>query len=352
MLERRDGHLYYYYRHEWRDGQVIKRYVARGDLALALAAEDEQLRAERESLRRRREEALEAAKERVREIDSLIEAWADRAGVVVSGLLTAAGWYRRRGEWRRRRGMSTDERKEIMKEINDVFRRIDAGDASLMPHVTAAFDYNPAGMIERNGGDLAKRVVEGLTDLLAGPGLFGREAVRRAFLKVRDDLAGPDPTPLERMLAERAAVDWLSLYEAELQCLSQETDRFLIKPAEFFERRRVRAHKQFLRSCRELAVVRRLAHRPGLTFLVPPPPPVSASTSTPTSPPTLTPASTSVPAPTSAPELEPAVTFGVEDRRFRARTRVRARALAVAHANGSENGNGRNGSANHVGPGT
>jgi hypothetical protein len=327
MLECRDEHLVYYYGYEWRDGRAVRRYVASGDRALELHAEDERWRAEWRAFRRKREEALEAAEGRVREIDGLVAAWTERAGAVVSKFLAAAGWYCRRGEWRRRRGMSTDERKEIMKEINDVFRRIDAGDASLMPHVTAAFDYNPAGMIERNGGDLAKRVVEGLTDLLAGPGLFGREAVRRAFLKVLGDLAGSDPTPLERLLAERAALDWLALHEAELQCLSQETDRFLIKPAEFFERRRGRAHKQFLRSCRELAVVRRLARRPGLTFLVPPPPP----------------ASTSVPIPT------PAVALEVEGRQ--AQARAWARALAPVPAGAHGNGHGINGNGHVSGNG-
>ena len=53
------------------------------------------------------------------------------------------------------------------------------------------------------GGDLAARVVEGYTDRVAGKNLFEREAVARKLAKVRADLAGPDPSPAESLLAER-----------------------------------------------------------------------------------------------------------------------------------------------------
>ena len=45
-----------------------------------------------------------------------------------------------------------------------------------------------------------------------------REAVARMFEQVRDDLAGPEPNGIERVLAERAAVCRLAAYEADLAC--------------------------------------------------------------------------------------------------------------------------------------
>jgi hypothetical protein len=84
-----------------------------------------------------------------------------------------------------------------------------------------------------------------------------REAVRRKVERVQADLAGPDPTPLERLLAERAALCWLQVYRYEA---SYEQARDLsLRQADFHQRRIDAAHKRFLSAVRTLAQIRKLA---------------------------------------------------------------------------------------------
>jgi hypothetical protein len=111
-------------------------------------------------------------------------------------------------------------------------------------------------------------VVEGLTDRLAGSHLCRREAIVRKVAKVRAELEGPAPTPIERVLAERAAVSWLASYEADLAC--QGFDALAgERCAEYYERRRDRAHRRFLEAVKALELVRKLAlpaRRPEVSF--------------------------------------------------------------------------------------
>lgn len=83
-----------------------------------------------------------------------------------------------------------------------------------------------------------------------------REAARRHLADLRAELAGPNPTPLEGVLAERAA---LALYDAsrlDREALSR-TD-LTWQTADLLDRRRSRAHARALAAVRSLAVVRRL----------------------------------------------------------------------------------------------
>jgi hypothetical protein len=298
MLEYRGDHSVYYYRNERQGDWVTRVYVASGARALELAARDEREReegrAEWRAMRERHGAALKAARDKVGSVDALLAEWSGEFGKAWRAFMINTGWYQHKCEWRRRR-MSLDERLALREEVKASLAAIQNGDPKLAPLVKAAFDANPR-LIELCGGDLANKVVAALIDLVAGSNLFDREAVHRKLEEVCKDLAGPDPSPLEKLLASRAAVCWLAVHEAELQCLEQERGEFLIKPAEFFERRAARANRKFLLACRELAVARRLAHRRDLACLIPPPP--SAPASTPTS----------IPAP--EPALSPAVEFG------------------------------------------
>jgi hypothetical protein len=74
---------------------------------------------------------------------------------------------------------------------------------------------------------------------------------------VRDDLAGPNPTALERILCERVALCWFDAHEMDRRYINQADTS--LKIAEYRESRRDRAHKRFLAACRTLATVRKLA---------------------------------------------------------------------------------------------
>ena len=71
------------------------------------------------------------------------------------------------------------------------------------------------------------------------------------------ELSGPEPSPLERLLVERIVMCWLHLYYAEaiyIQSMSELT----LRQAEFHQKRITLAHNRYLSAIRTLAQVRRL----------------------------------------------------------------------------------------------
>jgi hypothetical protein len=74
------------------------------------------------------------------------------------------------------------------------------------------------------------------------------------------NLAGPNPTAVERMLAETAATSWFAfrLHEAQ-HARAITADGMTLAQSEHAQRRLDRAHRRFLSTVKTLATVRRLA---------------------------------------------------------------------------------------------
>jgi hypothetical protein len=96
--ERRGGNLYYY-QVEREDGRVRKRYIGAGEVAETIAHADE-------TIRRTRAERRERARTELEEARCLALAGAElhqAAEILARAQMVAAGYHRRKGEWRRRR---------------------------------------------------------------------------------------------------------------------------------------------------------------------------------------------------------------------------------------------------------
>jgi hypothetical protein len=136
-----------------------------------------------------------------------------------------------------------------------LLRRAEQGDASALPAVRELLQ-NPEA-VELLGGDLARQVEYSLIDNAAGKNLAFKEALRRKLELLRAELAGPSPSPLEQLLADRAATCWLWLHDLEIR-LAQAKD-LTIPQAEYRQRAVDRAHKRYLAALKTLALVRKLA---------------------------------------------------------------------------------------------
>jgi hypothetical protein len=88
-----------------------------------------------------------------------------------------------------------------------------------------------------------------------------RESLRQEISRVAAELAGPNPTPIERMLAEVAAVDWfaLRLHEARYASASSSQEGITLVQGEHCQRRIDRTHRRFLQTVKTLAMVRKMA---------------------------------------------------------------------------------------------
>ncbi|MBF6590685.1 MAG: hypothetical protein IVW57_09160 [Ktedonobacterales bacterium] len=87
---------------------------------------------------------------------------------------------------------------------------------------------------------------------------FVKEAWDRRARAMIKDLAGPNPTPLERILCERVATCWLDMSLAEMNYASRAKDGMTFAAGEYYQKQEDRAHKRYLTACLALAKVRRL----------------------------------------------------------------------------------------------
>ena len=134
--------------------------------------------------------------------------------------------------------------------------RAQEGDASVLPRLRAMLREDRAPFVELMG-NMAAIVERGLSAGMFGKNLAAREALVRKLALLRAELAGPDPSPIERLLAERAAFCWMTVYEYERQYANSRD--LPPRQAEFHQRRIDAAHRRFLSSLKTLATVRKLA---------------------------------------------------------------------------------------------
>jgi hypothetical protein len=102
-----------------------------------------------------------------------------------------------------------------------------------------------------------------MIDWAAGPKTTKetKEILRRELIQRAEDFAGPNPGPIEQVLAETAAVNWFALrfHEARYASASTSGDGLTIRQADLYLRRIDGAHRRLMASLKTLATVRRLA---------------------------------------------------------------------------------------------
>lgn len=140
-----------------------------------------------------------------------------------------------------------------------------AGDRKSVPAMQAALDRWTA----RDGGCLPESLstFHGLANQFAdrfmgngeNPNLFNGEVVKREILQVAADVAGPNPTALERLLAERIALCHAHLQFLEGHYQNVLRDGGTTEQIEMLLARIDGAQRRELSAIKTLAQVRRLA---------------------------------------------------------------------------------------------
>ncbi|MFO0850679.1 MAG: hypothetical protein U0871_19295 [Gemmataceae bacterium] len=250
----------YYYRATRVGRRVVKSYLGTGPAAQLAAVVDDNERADWSA--RTHAAALDrASRADAAALLDALDAAIDAAAAVV---LFAAGFHRHRGQWRRVMSQprppapadpapaGVSDLPAISPEAWAAAMKARAGDKSALPDARPLLD-DPR-LVAVFGGDLVDRAEQALAAAACGADLLAREAVKRKLNAVRAELAGPAPTAVERLLAERAAVCWLNVYHLEQQAAAA--------PAELADDRQRavdRAHRRYLSALKTLAAIRRLA---------------------------------------------------------------------------------------------
>jgi hypothetical protein len=140
-------------------------------------------------------------------------------------------------------------------ELLALARRAEGGDRTALPALRELLKDPKA--VDRLGGDLARQAQLTLIDKFGGKNLLFKESVTRKLDLLRAELAGPDPTPLERLLADRVAACWLHLHH--LETVYSQKDSMSLALGTYYQRSLSSAQKRYLAAIKTLALVRKLA---------------------------------------------------------------------------------------------
>ena len=92
---------------------------------------------------------------------------------------------------------------------------------------------------------------------MSGNDLVSKEILTNQIAVLKKQIAGPTPTPLEQLLADRIVVCWLQVQQAELRAANRlENNGWVLSNAE--ENRLDKVNKRFLAAVKSLAQVRKL----------------------------------------------------------------------------------------------
>jgi hypothetical protein len=148
-----------------------------------------------------------------------------------------------------------EKERKLEADLLAMVKRANKGDKSALASVREMLK-GPRGA-DIFGGDLARQAELSFIENAGGDQLVFKEALGRKLEILRDELAGPNPTPLERLLVERVVACWLQVQDADVRyAQSQKTCTFA--QSEYYKRRQDRAHNRYLSAMRTLAVVRKL----------------------------------------------------------------------------------------------
>jgi hypothetical protein len=155
-------------------------------------------------------------------------------------------------------------------ELRELVGRARQGDVTVLPRLKEFLDAHP--QVWEELGDLARHAREALVRLVAGDDLLVGECVRRDLAALEAELAGPSPSPLERILVQRIVLCRLQTHKADIDAAA--LDQGANPHGPHAQRRQDAAHKRLLAAVKQLAVVRKLLtpSLPPITLALPPSP--------------------------------------------------------------------------------
>ncbi len=138
--------------------------------------------------------------------------------------------------------------------FEELVRRANGGDAVALADLRAFLDENPT--VWQTVGDLAAHARLTLVRHIARGDQLVAEAVLRQAEAMEKELAGPAPTPLERLAIQRVVACWLELQYIDM--LHPYPQGESLKQARFVLDLKLAAQRRFDSAVKSLALVRRL----------------------------------------------------------------------------------------------
>lgn len=155
-----------------------------------------------------------------------------------------------------REAASPELAQHLRKQLERLNDRANAGEAGALAELEEFLKGHPEVLAV--AGDLARHAEKVWIDIVVGTDSFTRVAVTSQVEHLKAELAGPDPSPLERLLADHVVMAHLAERQAELS--AAQTDGS-IQQASFRLKKAESAQRRFLAATKSLATLRALQPR-------------------------------------------------------------------------------------------
>jgi hypothetical protein len=139
--------------------------------------------------------------------------------------------------------------------LASLVQRAQQGDEGALAELRQVLDAHPE--FWQRYGDLALQAQTAWLQLISGPNLLLREALQRKLDQLKAELGGTDPSPLERLLVERATATWLQLQYADSSYAHAKASSSSAQH-QSIQRRQNSAQQRHLQALKILLTVRRL----------------------------------------------------------------------------------------------
>lgn len=139
-------------------------------------------------------------------------------------------------------------------DYSEILDRAEAGDRSALPRLREILADYPD--IVEELGDLTRIAKSALRSHFKGDGLVVSEVLEAREAALSAEIAGPNPSILERLLADQVILCWQHLRYLEIGYSRPQSRTF--REGEYFERCIDRAQKRYLNAIKTLAQIRKL----------------------------------------------------------------------------------------------
>ena len=151
--------------------------------------------------------------------------------------------------------MTPARRRELLDELKGCVKQAHDGDAEALSKVREILEEAP--LLARVFVDIANIAERSLVKRFSGDDPLVQEAIPPQLKAKREELVGPEPSPLEQLLAERIIACWLQLQYAEA-VYAQNLGEINMRQSDYHQRRLDRLHNRYLSSIKTLAQIRKL----------------------------------------------------------------------------------------------
>lgn len=146
-------------------------------------------------------------------------------------------------------------RRELVNELRGLVDQAQDGEKEALSRVREIFEEVPR--LARIFVNLTDAAEKSLIKRFSGDDPLVQEALPPQLKSMRRELAGSNPSPLERLLAERIVACWIQLQYAEA-IYAQNLGSMNMVQGDYHQRRLDRLHKRYLSSVKTLAQIRKL----------------------------------------------------------------------------------------------